>query len=206
MKAVLLSIHPKWCELIALGKKTVEVRKTKPKIEVPFKCYIYCTNAKGRAFFTKGENGNYAPARLGNGKIIGSFVCDKIFDIPYILPFDSDDNYHSIHSSVLKFSCLTEDDIDTYLGNRNGYGWQISDFKIYDNPRKLSEFYVEGDCDCMNCKSCAWFDKGNGFNVEDDCSLAYKGVEQHKSFKPIMKPPQSWMYVEGENNDKIFTI
>ena len=46
MKAVMLSIKPKWCELIASGKKTIEVCKTKPKLETPFKCYIYCT--KGR--------------------------------------------------------------------------------------------------------------------------------------------------------------
>jgi hypothetical protein len=36
MKAVLMSIQPKWCELIASRKKTVEVRKTKPKLDVPF--------------------------------------------------------------------------------------------------------------------------------------------------------------------------
>ena len=42
-KSVLISIQPKWCELIANGKKTIEVRKTKPKLETPFKCYIYCT-------------------------------------------------------------------------------------------------------------------------------------------------------------------
>ena len=29
MKAVLISINPKWCELIASGKKTVEVKKSK---------------------------------------------------------------------------------------------------------------------------------------------------------------------------------
>ena len=43
MKSVLMSINPRWCELIANGKKTVEIRKTKPKLEPPFKCYIYCT-------------------------------------------------------------------------------------------------------------------------------------------------------------------
>lgn len=43
MKSVLISIKPKWCELIAGGKKTIEVRKTKPKIDTPFKCYIYET-------------------------------------------------------------------------------------------------------------------------------------------------------------------
>ena len=42
-KAAMLSIRPKWCEKIAGGEKTIEVRKTKPKLEAPFKCYIYCT-------------------------------------------------------------------------------------------------------------------------------------------------------------------
>ena len=46
MKSVLISISPKWCELIASGKKTIEVRKTRPKISMPFKCYIYCTGIK----------------------------------------------------------------------------------------------------------------------------------------------------------------
>ncbi len=43
MKAVMLSIRPEWCEKILNGEKTVEIRKTKPKIETPFKVYIYCT-------------------------------------------------------------------------------------------------------------------------------------------------------------------
>ena len=61
MKSVLISIHPKWCELIASGKKTIEVRKTAPKLPTPFKCYIYCTKPK---MITK--------------KVIGEFVCDLI--------------------------------------------------------------------------------------------------------------------------------
>lgn len=51
MKSVLISIKPKWCELIANGKKTLEVRKTRPKLEVPFKCYIYCTLKGSNDFF-----------------------------------------------------------------------------------------------------------------------------------------------------------
>ena len=43
MKAVLISIRPEWCAKIASGEKTIEVRKTRPKLETPFKCYIYCT-------------------------------------------------------------------------------------------------------------------------------------------------------------------
>ena len=51
-KAVLLSVQPKWCELIATGKKTIEIRKTKPKIKVPFKAYIYCTKDRNNHFWT----------------------------------------------------------------------------------------------------------------------------------------------------------
>lgn len=47
-KAVMISIRPKWCEKIARGEKTIEVRKTRPKLETPFKCYIYCTQASVR--------------------------------------------------------------------------------------------------------------------------------------------------------------
>lgn len=72
MKSVLISIKPQWCELIFSGKKTVEVRKTRPKSETPFKVHIYCTKDKhGWFHFGKKE-------RL-DGKVIGEFVCDKVF-------------------------------------------------------------------------------------------------------------------------------
>ena len=41
-RAVLISIKPEWCSLIATGNKTVEIRKSIPKLDTPFKCYIYC--------------------------------------------------------------------------------------------------------------------------------------------------------------------
>ncbi len=55
-KAVMISIQPKWCELIASGKKTIEVRKTKPKIDTPFKCYIYCTSSDIHSGLVVGDN------------------------------------------------------------------------------------------------------------------------------------------------------
>jgi predicted transcriptional regulator len=58
-KAVLISIRPEWCEKIINGQKTVEVRKTRPKMNPPFKCYIY---------------------KCGNGKVIGEFLCDEIIE------------------------------------------------------------------------------------------------------------------------------
>lgn len=212
MKSVLISIQPKWCELIASGKKTVEVRKTKPKLETPFKVYIYATKPSKK--FDWGLCGdkwgigvtaliNYDLAqRLGleilSGKVIGEFVCDKV-EQGHILWVKEQPEYYD---QVEEKTQLTYRQMFDYLGESGvGYFWHISNLVIYDKPRELSEFYAEGDCDCMNCKKCAWLDRGNGYNVEDDCALAYKGVELHKSLKPIIRPPQSWCYVESEGTE-----
>ena len=206
MRAVMISIQTKWCELIASGKKTVEVRKTKPKLETPFKCYIYCT--KDNTFAEKtlrgfDDNGKAIYYKENKGKVIGEFVCDNITLIRY---HEAADGYcvgkpHPFCDLYAERTCLKFDELHNYLKGHNGYGWSISDLVIYDKPRELSEFYVEGDCDCMNCKKCHWFDRGNGYNVEDDCALAYKGAGMHKSFKPIIRPPQSWCYVERSNEN-----
>ena len=63
MKSVLISIKPKYCELIANGKKTVEVRKTRPKIKFPFKCYIYCT--KGETLYRSVDDNNIRLTKKG---------------------------------------------------------------------------------------------------------------------------------------------
>lgn len=46
MKSILISIRPEWCEKIVSGEKTVEIRKTRPKLEPAFKVYIYCTKKR----------------------------------------------------------------------------------------------------------------------------------------------------------------
>ena len=77
-KAVMISIRPRWCELIANGKKTIEVRKTRPKLQPPFKCYIYCTMDHPYISVSCGELDklNYRTNTVGrcNGKVIGEFV------------------------------------------------------------------------------------------------------------------------------------
>ncbi len=184
MKSVLISIQPKWCELIASGKKTVEVRKTKPKLETPFKVYIYCTIDGG----VKGDM--LVRSKLICGKVIGEFICDRISG--------GTGEYAVYHTEG---TCLTPTEIADYIGDKYAYYWHISDLVIYDKPRELGEFYAVGDCDCLNCKKCPWFDCGNGYNVEDDCNLAFKGLSLGKSLKPILRPPQSWCYVESEDTE-----
>lgn len=133
MKSVLISIQPKWCELIASGKKTVEVRKTKPKLETPFKCYIYET--KDKRFEHIGICGykqDGTPYNFVNhiGKVIGEFVCNRISG--------GTGEYAVYHTEG---TCLTPTEIADYIVDKYAYFWHISDLVIYDKPRELSEFH-----------------------------------------------------------------
>lgn len=136
-KAVLISIQPKWCELIASGKKTVEVRKSRPKLETPFKVYIYCTLQGSNEFFKNTLNGNISEWNKGNwgfkkGKVIGEFVCDT-----FVL--DKTFGHDPLFNGA---ACMSEIDVAWYCCQSPMYGWHISDLKIYDRPRELSEFKV----------------------------------------------------------------
>ena len=141
MKSVLISIQPKWVEKIVKGEKTIEVRKSRPKIDTPFKCYIYCTIGNG-------VKGDYlVPSGIQCGKVIGEFVCDKVYLIKNQgSMFSVADEEQSVTNEIARQSCLDYYDMVSYLGNKYGYGWHISDLKIYDKPKELSEFKnLEGE-------------------------------------------------------------
>lgn len=139
-KAVLISIRPKWCELIASGHKTIEVRKTRPKIETPFKCYIYET----RDFERVGnDNLNCVVGGKGRGKVIGEFVCDYTQTIYY----DSDIRYgidfpNDYGKWLMDASCLTLWEMLDYFKGKDGVYWHISDLVMYDEPKPLKKFQI----------------------------------------------------------------
>ena len=136
MKAVLMSIQPKWCELIASGKKTVEVRKTKPKLETPFKVYIYCTQGLFKDLGVIGEE--MYQKRM---KVIGEFVCDEIIRLNYSCGSYRCDGLNRLENDrIASASQLSLYDIRNYLSCNGGYAWHISDLAIYDKPKELSEF------------------------------------------------------------------
>lgn len=135
-KAVLISIRPMWCEKIINGRKTIEVRKTRPKMNPPFKCYIY---------------------KCGNGKVIGEFLCDEIINI---------NGKGRIPSDAARPTCLEPAELHQYLGAATGFGWRISDLRVYDHTRDLWEFTGLRE---------------TKFGAEP---------------VPITRPPQSWRYVE----------
>ena len=183
-KAVLISIQPKWCELIASGKKTVEVRKTKPELEAPFKCYIYETQGRTETPFVD-EDGH--EIYEGRGQVIGEFVCDRIEEIGFS-PYNHGE-YISEFENLHEVSCVDFTQMFDYLADGYGYGWHISDLVIYDKPKELSEFYTV--CK-MNCEYCEMWGsvRVNAEEFDMDCKSDWF------NHKPIKRPPQSWCYVE----------
>ena len=187
-KAVLLSIRPKWVEKIVDGRKTVEIRKSHPRIPTPFKCFIYCTKDPQKKFWT-GRRYSYVDDHshnafdiCGSGKVIGEFVCDKIYKViangsSYIV--DGADRGKT--NEVAMESCLGFDEMRAYLGTHTGYAWHISKLQIYDKPRKLEAF--ERPYDCNNCDA-KWATECN------ECHVGNK----------VKRPPQSWCYVEDLGN------
>ena len=144
-KAVLISIRPKWCEKIVLGEKTIEVRKTRPKMNTPFKCYIYCTAGRPdlnipisqerlmRDYLETGSMKSMT-CPLGNGKVIGEFTCNRVTN------FFSNSRFWLDEDDVLH-TCLSAAEMRKYANGARGlYGWHISNLKIYDEPKELGEF------------------------------------------------------------------
>lgn len=218
MRAVLISIQPKWVELIANGEKTIEVRKTKPKLETPFKVYIYCTIGSG-------VKGDYlVPSGIQCGKVIGEFVCDRIDDfrccsVPYKkennlgygrfvdngvykvngwhegVVFERNDIYidSMLKNNDLKEMCLSAQEIFDYIGiGKHLYAWHISDLKIYAKPKELSEFRKQNFC----YKSGDWETLGCW---EGGCVRQELG-ECDGRYSVIERLPQSWCYVEELQN------
>ena len=190
MKAVLLSIRPKWCSIISSGRKTVEVRKTIPKINVPFKCYIYCTkNAKNDPHSLLEVHATDGKIRKGNGKIIGEFVCDgidKFTPTPKGISFK--------RFGALFDTQLSVGEIRAYLGSRVGYGWHISELVIYDAPKELNCFLnpcLEYEKDYPQCGNCDYYHSMGEHPAECACD----------GKKPLRRPPQSWCYVEEKTTD-----
>lgn len=204
MRSVLISIKPKWCELIASGKKTVEVRKTKPKLEMPFKCYIYCgANKKGLKDYLE-IHGTDGKIRKANNKVIGEFVCKKIdkickrgfnnnFDYCYSSLNEWGNDDIEIEIMDIKKSCISKEDLNLY-GADSPYlcAWHISDLVIYDEPRELSEFarFCDGVGGKIGCRGCEYYytesNESIGFYEECGCD----------NLRPLKRPPPSWCYVE----------
>lgn len=123
-KSILISIKPEWCKLITEGKKTIEVRKTRPKIDTPFKCYI-----------------------CRQGTVIGGFTCDRIYQYTTT---DLKEGVDISDEDMTSQSGLTKKELSKYEHSTSSqdyviepiglFGWHISDLFIYPESKDIREF------------------------------------------------------------------
>lgn len=179
MKAVLMAIHPKWCEKIFNGKKTIEVRITAPQLATPFKVYVYCTKQKirGELIICRSKElseifgyGSIVGVNKGVhkdeddllcGKVVGEFVCETVIT-------DKTCGKDALFNGA---ACLTQGEAEKYSCGKVLYGLHITAPKLYDKPKELSEFYKHDN------------------TYDNVFSWVFEKV-------PIKRPPQSWCYVE----------
>ena len=193
MRALLLSIKPKWVAKILNGEKTTEVRKSMPKCDLPIDVYIYCTKDKGllhkncadiywvedKDFRNKNKKLGLQTQSILNGKVVFKFRCYKVEEIT------TEKWSPSKEQDLLKESCLTENQLFDYCNLESGkpfYAIRISKLEIFDKPKELSEFKANKKYWC------------------DKCPYQY-GIclPKCEELKPLTKAPKSYQFIEGED-------
>ena len=208
MKAILISTHSQWVELILKFIKNVEIRKgtaigkaitrlIKEQGVAPM--LLYCTKGKPylmRKYIVEEYECGFAFNDIKcNGKVIARYNATaeeiKIHFLNKQLTYRIASRYEyttkSLSNSQLKkSSCLSNDEMNNYFKyvydkNVVGTAIHIHDLEIFDRPKELSEFksYKKN---IVNTKI-----NGMVFETELDNSLT--------------KAPQSWCYVEVEDEE-----
>lgn len=193
MRAILISIKPKWVAKILNGEKTIEIRKTMPKCDLPIDVYIYCTKEES-LIYTDGTDwkGDYVDYKyyadykgmeddIGSGKVVAKFTLNKVEHFEYDTCSRDISGYWLDNGEVFKNkgTCLKSEELFNYIKSGDGYAWHIDKLEIFDKPKELSEFkkcQLLWNCDPHDCKTCRH-------------SLS------------LTKAPQSWCYVEVNEND-----
>ena len=217
MKAVMISTQPQWCCEIANYRKSIEVRKTLPKLRTPFKCYIYCTNAKPYLAWADVFRGNWETEiatihgysrkaaekiwDIFNGSVIGEFVCD------YIFPIDVDFNIHDeLPGSPVETWLTWEDAPEQYQNSEDIEKASCLSMK------EIEAYIGSGDrCYCWHISKLQIYDEPKplgmfykecaGLNntgmcwecesaVGEECDCSVNGQLR------LIRPPQSWCYVD----------
>lgn len=202
MNAIIMVLTPKECSLLFNGSMSMLVRKSMPKkLSFPFKVYVYQKKHKGgKAIINEVLNSVY-----GGGKVIGEFVCDKVikygYDVISCAKFEVNGAYVKEAKRYNAGACLSEEEMYEYSNGNPLYGWHITAPKLYDTPKELSEFSRYGYMKIEHA--------GSGYVFCDNtqcgyCELAeviaglYKPPVCRKGGCKITRPPQSFMYVEDE--------
>ena len=187
MKSIMISIQLQYVEKILNGGKTIEIRKTTPKCELPCKVYIYCTMPN------KQENRKpHSWEVVWLKRVVAEFTLNKVD----ILERDLNDwlpkNRYDISNELLKNINLNQEQLWNCGQGKTLYAWHIDDLKVYDKPKELSEFsgFIPNN-KCEKHENGFDCDKCDAYDKEHETCLAL-----YYCRKPLKRPPQSYCYVE----------
>lgn len=223
---ILVSIKPYYYYLIAEEKKKIEVRKRALK-NLPQDIAFYMSkDEKSFAKIPKEFQEKYrkhfgkvglaivcdkiedfycasVPYSKENNLGYGQFVDNGVYKVNGWhegIVFERNDRYIEtmLNNDDLKEMCLSAQELFDYIGvGKHLYAWHISDLKIYDKPRELSEFtsprvcinYIDlpayGHIGCNMCK----------YSYTINCMIKCR-IDGRK---PLTRPPQSYMRVKELN-------
>lgn len=192
VKAILISINPKWVKKILNGEKTIEIRKIMPKCDLPIDVYIYCTKQDSLMKLSNFRKDKYICGKEyditdfvwlnsdyeGKGKVVAKFTLNKVEEIEYVSSMACFDLYYGKkgmkEEKILSKSCLSFDELYDYLRHKNGYAWHIDNLVIFDKPKELGEFHKS-----------SW------------AEVRYKTMREEKAKQyRLTRAPQSWCFVE----------
>ena len=217
MKAIMISIQPQWVEKILNGKKTIEIRKTMPKCELPCKVYIYCT--KPRKWWRYSSCGYTSDELLWktkdkikmcdgfefyydiqdciviNGKVIAEFTLNNVATLERDLNDWLPKNRYDVSNDLLKDINFNQEQLWNYGQGKTLYALHIDNLKIYDKPKELSEFYGAKECPIKD-----WGDVNNIGCWEYCCEMFSSGECRFGHLK-LERPPRSLCYVEELENE-----
>lgn len=177
MESVLFPIHAEHCDYMAQGTKEWEFRTKPPKIDTPYKGYIYET--KGRRIVRCSTS---QIIYFGRGKVIGEFICDKMVDVVrngFVNPF-------AINSQVLEKGHLSNSEFLSYTDHyhKDLYALHISQLEIYEKPKALTDFKRPHNRANCGVKDCGYCINGQCRNSRTCDRLI------------IRNAPQSWCFAE----------
>lgn len=205
MKSILLAVRPFYVHKILSREKGIELRRSIPTFGqphiapqhlAPFKCYIYCTYGQGlieygdeilpNMLLEENVTRGSCYGNCCNGKVVAEFICNTAEG--FTTAFRTD-----VLERIAKGSCLSIEQMEKYennpKSNKGLFALHISDLKVYDRPRPLGDFripcreYKRAD---PRCGSCDYYKTMGEYPAECACDGA----------KPVVRPPQSWCYVE----------
>lgn len=158
MKSILMSIQARNNRNIEAGIKRSELRKRVPQCDYPIKVYTYESGFDGRH------------------KVVNEWICRTSTEWRICM---------GVPAHLPKRACVSVGEIREYSGKNydNITEMEISDLKIYDEPKELDEF------------------KKAGFMTEEEWLYAlypntHCNYEAWAKKFDITRPPQSWCYVE----------